>query len=70
MQLCELCGERPGIMNSNHWTDDDYSYDGHWVCGLCEKELEEQSGQWNCPCGCDGPENCVYSKATLSEVTR
>lgn len=64
-QLCEYCGDRPGTMNSHYWTMNG-SYDGHWVCNQCELEFEKRSNDWNCPCGCDGPDddNCVYRSAS------
>ena len=39
-ELCEYCGERPGVTNSKYWhyrLDDD---EGGWVCEVCEAEFE------------------------------
>lgn len=62
--LCESCEEEVGTFNSSIWKMDDGTGDGHWVCYECEMEILQEH---NCPCGCDGPDNCVYNDKTNQE---
>ncbi len=41
IELCEICGERPGHINSR-WYKDEGEEEGWWVCVLCEQEAETE----------------------------
>lgn len=45
IELCENCGQNPGILNSSFWKEDDDD-EGHWVCEPCEQELAEEHEVW------------------------
>ena len=63
--LCESCEQRAGTTNSRFWKDG--NYEGHWVCGECEEEMDINQ---TCLCGCDNnPKRCVYSEVAKAEDT-
>ncbi len=41
IELCEICGERPGRTNSR-WRKDYEHDEGLWVCIPCEEEAETE----------------------------
>jgi transcription elongation factor Elf1 len=41
-ELCEYCGERPGVKNSSYWRLKPDDAEGGWVCEVCEQELEAE----------------------------
>ena len=39
-ELCEYCGERPGLRNSSYWLFEPDDEEGGWVCEECERDFE------------------------------